>query len=595
MLEGLDPQQLKAVESEHDTLLLACPGSGKTRVLTRKIAYELDRLESNKKFIVALTYTNRAADEIQKRIDEMGIPQEQLWAGTIHSFCYQWIIKPYAELIPALVNGFTILDEFKKETILKELKTKHSLPSYQAISTSITRDGKYTDQEPVNKMVAKEYHKSIVENKEIDFDLILYLSYRLLKKNKKIRRHLSRLFRYIFVDEYQDTSDLQYGIIGQIIRPSEGSCNIFLVGDPDQSIYSSLGGIPRTLEEIQDEISSKHMELHKLSGNYRSSQRIVDYSVEFQYEDMMVKALGEYSNKHGRISLNTTIDKEDVPQEVANLISYYIEKGCSPNEICVIAPQWYSLYPVAKKLRALLPGVPFEAPGSIPLPKNKDNFWWKLARLFLTEPNPQNSLNRFRWVRRVIEDLNDYTNEGFTFTHNDCRRYLKWINSIKPRPKEGVLYLKEAFKEFFNKLEIDFTHNQTLHDQWETFFNGIKQRYETESFADVPNTIDYFRGMFKPSSGVVINTCHGVKGEEYETVIAFGLLWGYIPHWNAIWNEPPIVRDTSSKNLLYVISSRAKENLHLLAETGRSTTSGYPYEINRHLANVRFEYDALYV
>lgn len=202
-------------------------------------------------------------------------------------------------------------------------------------------------------------------------------------------------------------------------------------------------------------------------------------------------------------------------------------------------------HPVAKKLRELLPDIPFEAPGSIPLPKNKDNFWWKLAQLFLTEPNSQNSLNRFRWVRRVIEDLNDYTNEGFTFTHNDCRRYLKWINSIKPRQKEGVLYLKQAFKDFFNKLEIDFTHNQTLHDQWETFFNGIKRRYETEYFADVPNTIDYFRDMFKPSSGVVINTCHGVKGEEYETVIALKEIPLWSNHAYFIWAAAffKIIRD----------------------------------------------------
>lgn len=595
MLADLNSQQLNAVQAEHDTLLLACPGSGKTRVLTRKIAYELERLESKKKFIIALTYTSRAAEEIQKRIDELGVEQDQLWAGTLHSFCYQWIIKPYAELSPPLVNGFTILDEFKKEKILNELKTKYSLPPYQAINTSLTRHGKYVDTEPVHQQVVKEYHKSLVENKEIDYELILYISYKLLNTHKKIRRHLSSMFRYVFVDEYQDTSDLQYGIIGHIVRPSNGKCNVFMVGDPDQSIYSSLGGIAKPLKEIKIEMGSQNLKQLMLSGNYRSSQRVVDFSSEFQMEDMKVEAVGKYAFERGQISLNHTIDQKDLPKEIAALITYYLDQGIRPNEICVIAPQWYFLYPVAKTLRTLLPHVPFEAPDSIPLPKNKDNFWWKLARLFLTDPDPENFLHRFRWVKRVMEDLNDYTHENFALNHNDCRRYLKWINSIKPSQTEGVLYLEQAFKEFFNKLRIDFRHNQVLHEQWETFFNGIKQRFESKAFEDVPNTIDYFKGMFKPSNGVVVNTCYGVKGEEYEVVIAFGLLWGYIPHWNIIYNESQHTVDTSSNNLLYVISSRAKRNLHLFAENGRSTTAGSPYRINRHLANVRFEYDEQFV
>jgi DNA helicase II / ATP-dependent DNA helicase PcrA len=593
MLEGLNTHQLDAVVAETNTLVLACPGSGKTRVLTRKIAYELERLESKKKFIVALTFTNRAAEEIQKRIDELGIAQEQLWAGTIHSFCHQWIIKPYAEAIPELVNGFTIIDDFKKNSILNHLKEKYSLPAFQSINTSIDREGNYNERNPIQKMIAEEFHKSILENKEVDFDLLLYFSYRLLGRHEKIRRHLSRLFSYIFVDEYQDTSDLQYGIIGQIIKQSINECRLFLVGDSDQAIYSSLGGVPKSLEEICEEIGSQGMEQRVLPGNYRSTQRIVDFFKNFQSENVNIQALGGHSKENGFISLDHTIDKKDLPNEIARIITYYLEKGLRPNEICVIAPQWYFLTPLAKKLRSLLPDIPLEAPGSTPLPRNKENFWWKLARLFLTEVSPQNSLNRFRWVKQVFQEVNDYTNESLGLEHNDCRKYLKLINSIKPDEIKGICYLQLAFGEFFNALDIDFNHYPTLNDQWDTFFNGIRRRYESAEFNEVPDDITYFKSMFKPSSGVVINSCHGVKGEEYETVIAIGLLWGYIPHWNIIMNEPQYVTDTSSRNLLYVIGSRSKKNLHLFAEAGRNTNSGRPYRINDHLAAIRFGYDYL--
>src|SRR5699024_2297938 len=114
------------------------------------------------------------------------------------------------------------------------------------------------------------FHEKILENKELDYDLLLYFSYRLLIKHPKILSHLSNIFKYILVDEYQDTQDLQYGIIGTIIKESKGKCKVFLVGDPDQAIFESLGGIAKTLEEIKEDIGGEDIILKKLSGNYRS-------------------------------------------------------------------------------------------------------------------------------------------------------------------------------------------------------------------------------------------------------------------------------------------------------------------------------------
>ncbi|MED4886525.1 ATP-dependent helicase [Lysinibacillus fusiformis] len=593
MLIGLNSHQLDAVTTDKNALVIACPGSGKTRVLTSKIAYELERLESKKKFIVALTYTNRAAEEIQRRLDDLGIPQEQLWVGTLHSFCYQWIIKPYSAYEPALINGFSIIDDNKKGKILNDLKKKHSVPYFNDVTVAFNREGEYINSDFSANEVAKEFHDIILENKEIDFDLLLYYSYKLLKSKKKIRSHLANLFSYVFVDEFQDTQDLQYAIIGQVISEANDKCNLFLVGDPDQAIYGSLGGTSKSLYEIQEEIGNQEVVLKEIPGNYRSSQRIVDFFKNFQSTKVSIQACGRYAEENGLITLNTTTHKDNLSKEIADIITYNLKNGVTPNEICIIAPQWYFLTPLAQKLKSILPDVPFDAPGVSPLPTNRENFWWKLSRLFLSEITPNTSMSRFRWMKQIIDDLNSYTNGSLGNEYTDCRRYLKIINSIKPNETIGILYLEKAFIAFFNILDLDIDDHYVLIEQWDIFFDGIQTRYESSDFIGTPDDIQFFKNIFKPSTGVVINTCHGVKGEEFETVIAFGLLWGYVPHWNSIIKQPYDISESASKKLLYVIGSRAKKNLYLFAEQDRKTKSGNDYQINDQLAQANFQYDIL--
>ncbi|MFJ7979159.1 UvrD-helicase domain-containing protein [Lysinibacillus xylanilyticus] len=593
MLIGLNPHQLDAVTTDENALVIACPGSGKTRVLTCKIAYELERLESKKKFIVALTYTNRAAEEIQRRLDDLGIPQEQLWVGTIHSFCYQWIIKPYSAYEPTLINGFSIIDDNKKRKILNDLKKKHLVPYNNDVTVALNREGEYINSDSSANTVAKEFHEIILENREIDFDLLLYYSYKLLKSKKKIRSHLANLFSYVFVDEFQDTQDLQYAIIGQVIAEANDKCKLFLVGDPDQAIYGTLGGTSKSLCEIQEEIGNQEVVLKEIPGNYRSSQRIVDFFKNFQSTKVSIQACGRYAKENGLITLNTTTHKDNLFKEIADIITHNLKNGVTPNEICIIAPQWFFLTPLAQKLKTILPDVPFDAPGVSPLPTNRENFWWKLSRLFLSEITPNTSMSRFRWMKQIIDDLNSYTNGSLGNEYADCRRYLRIINSIKPNETKGILYLEKAFIAFFNILDLDINDYYVLIEQWDIFFDGIQTRYESSDFIGTPDDIQFFKNIFKPSTGVVINTCHGVKGEEFETVIAFGLLWGYVPHWSSIIKQPYDIAESASKKLLYVIGSRAKKNLYLFAERDRKTKSGNDYQINDQLAQANVRYDIL--
>lgn len=579
MLKGLNKQQIEAVVEPGNVLLTACPGSGKTRALTYKIAYELERLTNSKKIIIAVTFTNRAADEIKKRIRTLNADDTNLWAGTIHSFCLEWILRPYMCYLDDIKNGFSISDEYNSERMINELKTKYGLKFWDSVSTRYLPNGDI--EEAIHRDLIDEYHEMLSGEKLIDFDQILHYSHKLISTYPKISETLKNMFQLICVDEYQDTQLLQYAILSQIMKGASGSCKMFMVGDSDQAIYGSLGGVAKSLAEIDKEFKTTFIN-KELSGNYRSNQQIIDYYRNFQTSTIDIKAFGSNADESAFITFNKTIHKDKIVEYIVKIISEKLDAGIPENEICVLAPTWYLVIPMGRKLKSLLPDVKFDAVGLSPLLKNKENVWFKIARLFLVSPSPRTYLTRKRWAIELINELNDY---GILLFDNDefkSKRILKQINSITSKETDGLLYLKESFLKLFEILEVDISLNEHLQSQWKTFFEGAEMRLKNPDF-DLAKDIDSFKRMFKHEEGVVVNTCHGIKGEEFDTVIAFGLLHGKLPNWNE--ND-----ENAAKKLLYVICSRAKRELHLISETGRITNSGKLYYPTRQLNAVIYHY-----
>lgn len=586
---NLNPLQIAAIDEEENTLVLACPGSGKTRVLTLKIAKELEKLKRRTDRIAALTFTNRAADEIDKRVNSMGIDISQLWTGTIHSFCLQWIIRPYGIYLSDLQKSYSILDEFKVQDLKDAFKDEFGIPRYNDFLTRRDRNGNYINTQENYNDAAKAYHQFLLENKLIDFDLILYFSYLLIIQYPKISNNLANLFRYFFIDEFQDTQDLQYAIVGKIIKASEGSCKIFLVGDPDQAIFKSLGGVVKTPSEISKDVGGYTIKLLGLSNNYRSTQRLINLYSKFQSTNLLIESLADYRDDQGIITFDKNIHKDDLVNSITEIIEDEISKGVSPNDICILAPQWNFLTSMARKLKANLPDLDFDAPGLTLLPRNRDNFWFKLARIILITKEPSRYLVRMKWAKEILEELAMISGIAIEIDNESCRKLLKKVNSITVREEDAIEYLKESFKYVFENLDLDYSSSDLLQEQWNSFFNGIKGRYENPDFYNVPKDINYMKKMFNSKQGIVINTCQGVKGEEFHTVIAFGLLRGYLPHWNQIIGQPTSNEIRESDKLLYVVCSRAKKNLYLFAETGRRTARGAQYEVNYQLNAIDFD------
>ena len=582
IIEGLNKKQEDAIITDENILVTACPGSGKTRVLAHKAAYELEKIQNSKKKIIAVTFTNRAAEEIKNRIRKLNIDDLKLWAGTIHSFCLEWIIRPYMCYLDELKDGFVITDEYKSDELIRELKEKYKISYWQRISLKYHANGEPEEQE--YRKLVDEYHLLLIQDKLIDFDQILFFAYKLLTKYPSIPKILNNLFHLICVDEFQDTQELQYAIIAEIIKIKDGAAKIFMVGDIDQAIYGSLGGKAKTLEEIRIQFKKENILPKELSGNYRSNQQIIDYYKNFQSTSIDIESLCEYAAESAIITYDKTVSASEIDEKIAEIITSYLENGIEENEICVLAPQWWLIIPLGRKLRNLLPNVNFDAIGLSPLQRNRENIWFKIARLFLVEPSSKMYLTRRRWANELIDELESIKIELFVNDEYKAKKLLKIINSITCSKNDGLEYLEECFHKLLLLLDITIENYINLVDHWDYFFESANKRLDNPDL-NHDRGIESFKKMFRHKSGVVVSTCHGIKGEEFKVVIAFGLLNGYLPNWNESDKE------SAAMKLLYVICSRAKHNLHLISETGRTTQSGNLYLPTNQLLRVKYDYD----
>ncbi len=570
-IKQLNEQQRAVCIEEKNIVLKACPGSGKTRTLTYKLAYLVCKYETSKKLNIAITYTNRAADEIKERLDKLEIQDEKVWAGTIHQFCLEYIIRPYSMYSDRLKKGYHIIDEYIKEQYLREVVNELDL------------DIGYNN--PLDFPGVKQaYTAKLLSNKEIDFHDILLFSAELVSQNDFICDNIGGIIRTILVDEYQDTNELQYNIISKIVYRNKNIIVTF-VGDTDQAIYGGLGGKAKSRHELESEFGVPFVE-RKLDGCYRSTQRIVDYYMKYQLQASSIFAVSDIKDESGIISYNRTVVDRDLFSSIADIVTREIKEGIPESEICIIAPQWWLLFPLSKQMKTLLPNVKFDAPDITPIKYDPMNVFFLISRLVFTEAGSN------IWMRkRIANEIISFLVEDYKVHlpgNIDSFRILKIINESKDTDLDGIVCLQNSVLKLFRALSVDLKIEIQLSKAYDDFINKIHDRVRKHHLS---TESDLFKQCFKEKEGVVINTFHGVKGEEYNTVIAFGILNGYIPHWDTICNKPHQYREEETKKLLYVVCSRAKKKLYLFSEKGRTTKKGNELLPTDEIIQVSFAYD----
>lgn len=293
LLEGLNDQQRAAVIYQGGPLLIiAGAGSGKTRVLTHRIAYLLATGVARASEILAITFTNKAAAEMRGRVgDLVGSSASRMWVSTFHSACVR-ILREQHEAA-GLRSTFSIYDQQDSQRliamILKDLGVDSKQFSAKLIQSRISDQknelvtaSEYVsiaDMDPISEVTAsayREYSKRLRQANAVDFDDIIMLTVQMLQKNPDVAEHYRRRFRHILVDEYQDTNHAQYVLVRTLVGTDDSAvppAQLTVVGDSDQSIYAFRGASIRNIEEFEQDFPNAHTIL--LEQNYRSTQNIL--------------------------------------------------------------------------------------------------------------------------------------------------------------------------------------------------------------------------------------------------------------------------------------------------------------------------------
>jgi len=279
ILSQLNSEQIKPVlDTEGAVLVIAGAGSGKTRVLTSRIAYLLMQKNVRPENIMAITFTNKAAGEMKERLEKIA-NISGMWVSTIHSMCVK-ILRNDIDKI-GFDRNFTIYDETDKDRILKRVLESLNINTDKVKSfafhisnekNNLSDPEDFKFNEPIIDFykVYKHYQQTLKDSKCLDFDDLLFKTYELFQKHPEVADYYSNKFQYIHVDEFQDTNKAQFAIINRL---SIKHGNIFVVGDDDQSIYGWRGAVIDNILNFDD--IYRGAKIYKLEQNYRSTKKIL--------------------------------------------------------------------------------------------------------------------------------------------------------------------------------------------------------------------------------------------------------------------------------------------------------------------------------
>ena len=339
ILNELNDRQRDAVTSEAPSLLvLAGAGSGKTRVLVHRVAWIVEAMQSIPNSVMAVTFTNKAANEMKSRIQELlQSPLADLWCGTFHGLAHRTLKRFYKEA--NLISTFTVLDAEDQLRVIKRICKDNNLEESSWPAKQIQwqiNSWKDAGKRPKNvddnkdfyaetvKKIYSQYDEICKKDSLVDFAELLLKSYELLKSNTKVIYFFHRRFRHILIDEFQDTNVIQYAWLNEV---ASKEASITAVGDDDQSIYGWRGAKVGHLEDFKTK--HKHNETIRLEQNYRSTSIILNAanSLIENNQARLGKNLWTESNEGEQITLYQAFNEQDEARFVAEIIKSWMDGG----------------------------------------------------------------------------------------------------------------------------------------------------------------------------------------------------------------------------------------------------------------------------
>ncbi|HRA01132.1 MAG TPA: UvrD-helicase domain-containing protein, partial [Thermoflexales bacterium] len=348
ILEGLNPQQRKAVEAKDGpTLIIAGPGSGKTRVLTARVAYLILARNVFPYRIMAVTFTNKAAREMRDRLTRMvGSAADEVAMGTFHSICARMLRRD--AIHAGLDHNFVIYDTDDQIAVVKaalaamnldekkykpaSIHAKISNAKNELIAPEDYKPESYLD-EIVGRVYA-EYNKTLRANNAVDFDDLLMESVKLMRNNAAVRERMQERYAHVLVDEFQDTNIAQYELVKLIAGKHR---NLMGVGDPDQSIYKWRGADYRNVLRLQEDFPN--LQVIPLEQNYRSTQTILDAAMAVIKRNPNRKHINLFTERGAgpKIVVREMFNEDEEAQYVIDTIREVLkQKAAQPGEIAIM-------------------------------------------------------------------------------------------------------------------------------------------------------------------------------------------------------------------------------------------------------------------
>jgi DNA helicase-2/ATP-dependent DNA helicase PcrA len=643
ILGKLNEQQKIAVESTDGPLLVfAGAGSGKTRVITNRIAYLITKEGVSPKNILAVTFTKKAAGEMQERVvsllGELGVNTQNVpTIGTFHSIG-AFLLRHNAKKLGLLPN-FSIYDSDDSDNIIKEILIEKDIDIKQirpkAISFFISSaknelipPEKFSQYyggyiEDIVSDIYPLYQKQLQAQNAVDFGDLIYLTVKLFSENKDVLSYYQDLFRYILIDEYQDTNTAQY-MFAKLL--SEKYQNICVVGDDDQGIYGWRGADIKNIQSFEKDF--KNVKVVKLEQNYRSSGNVISaaMSVIQQNEGRVDKKLWTEKDNGNSITVYQAHDQDDEANYIVDEINRMRRQGIPLTDIAVLYRTNYQSRAIEEAM--LKGGLPYKLVGGFRFYDRREIKDILSYLRFIFNPKDDLSISRILNVpNRKIGSKSSATlhsianscscsvgelligsyeiTNGLEHTLDINPAVYKKIEELLPQMDKfksltslfGSIYSdtrdmdvlsiidlilrKIRYIEYIDDKTEEAEYKKENIEELKSVASSYSLKYKEKSldmFLQEINLIEQEQNKNQDGSGNYVNlmTLHSSKGLEFNYVFIVGVEEGILPHSRSFTDEKELEEE---RRLCYVGITRAKEKLYLTFAQQRLTREGYSTQI----------------
>lgn len=598
MFNNLNDDQLSAVKQINGPLLvMAGAGSGKTRVLTTRIAYLIDQGVDPEQ-ILAITFTNKAAREMRDRVNNLiGNITSYMQISTFHSFGLT-VLKQYYELV-GLEKNFTILDSDDTLALVKKLlkdsgydpklynpktiRNKISSAKNELIDPDHLSSFSACDFDNVVVEIYRAYQEKIQNNNSVDFDDLLILPIKIFNQNKDVLKLYQEKYKYILIDEYQDTNHVQYILTKMLSAKYK---NICVVGDPDQSIYAFRGSNYKNILNFEKDYPDAKIIL--LQQNYRSTKNILNAANDIisNNKQRKDKKLWTDNINGDKIVYKKCSDEKDEAYYVTNTIAKLINDGVSKEEIAIL----YRTNAQSRNIEEAMleANISYKIVGSFYF-YNRREIKDLISYLKLIYNHHDNlSLTRIINVPKrkiglkTLEKLNNESNIKNVSLYDAIElgkelEFKKLIEKLTEKSQnlsltelvDAILEDSGMKKELESDNSVEAIARLENLEEFKSITKSFENKYGIVSLEDFLNEISLVADMeeAKDTNDVVtMMTVHAAKGLEFDYIFIVGLEEGIFPHNRSLFNSEEMEEE---RRLCYVAITRSRKQLYLISARRR--------------------------